>query len=60
MTFSTFQLLYMTLAIDIMDGLGLSNTAKRWSASVIKMSGQMCSDIFKRRLAVSFKVIILT
>ena len=29
MAFSTFQLLYITLAIDKMDGCGLSNTACR-------------------------------
>ena len=29
------------------------------STSVIKVSGQMCSDAFKRRLAFSFTLIIL-
>ena len=29
MAFSTFQLLYMTLIIDKMDGHGLSNTGHR-------------------------------
>ena len=33
--------------------------ATRWSTSVIKVSGQMCSDKFKRWLGFSFTVIVL-
>ena len=32
----------------------------RQGASVVKVSGQMCSDAFKIRLVVSFKVILLS
>ena len=79
--FLCFQLLYMTLAVDKMDGHGLINSThykhlpkktkvkwyyiatkglpKRWSTLVIKVSGLMQSNTFKRRLTFSFTVIIL-
>ena len=79
--FSVFQVFHMTLAIDKMNGRGLSNStlwtpanktkvtrywpqkerltaATRCMASVIKMSGQMHSNTYKRRLAISLTVII--
>ena len=81
MAFPCFQSLYVTLAVDKMDGHGYINTARHehlpkktkvtqnylqkdypkdraWlSALVIKVSGQMRSDAFKRRLTFSFTVI---
>ena len=84
MAFSGFQLLYITLSIDKMDGCGLSNAAyheglarrlryhgtgyrrntkqqqQERSTSVIKVSGQIHSDAFKRRLVFSFTVLKTT
>ena len=77
-----FPFLYMTLAIDKLNGHGLSNNACRerlpkktkitryylqnyqavatiQSILFIKVSGQICSDAFKSRLAFGFTVIIL-
>ena len=71
--------LYDSLAINKLNGRGLSNTACRerlpkktkvtWkdyqaapvsrSVSIIKVSGQMCSDKFKRGLGFHFTIIIL-
>ena len=71
----------MTLAINKLNGLGLSNSARHerlpkktkimryWlqkyqaivtsrCISVIKVSGRICSNAFKNRLAFSFTVII--
>ena len=73
----------MALAIDKLNGLGLSNThcehlpkktkvtwyllpkdyqvvLTRQSILIIKVSGPMRSDVFKRRLYFSFTVIIST
>ena len=73
--FFAFQLFYMTLVVDEMYGHGLSNSerceslpkktkvmptvATRQRASIIKVSGLMHSDTFKRSLGLNFTVIIL-